>query len=76
MKSERMGWMLAISGSVALTLLTAACGTLVDSWAGVPSAAAPRYASPGPAPATQASCEGGTAASARAACGSPWLRQR
>ena len=76
MKSDRMGWMLAISGTVALTLLTAACGTLGGPWAGVPAGAAPQSASPRTAPPTQASCEGGTAGSARAACGPLWLMPR
>jgi hypothetical protein len=76
MKSARMGWMLAISGSVAVTLLTAACSTLGGPWAGVPAGAAPQYASPRTAPPTQASCEGGTAGSARAACGPQWFMPR
>ena len=73
---KRVEWMLVISGSVALTLLTGACGTLVGPWAGAPAGAAPRYASQGPAPFTQVSCDGGTAASARAACEFPWLMPR
>ena len=76
MKSARMGWMVAISGTVALTLVTAACGTLDGPWAGVPAGAAPQSASPRTAPPTQASCEGGTAGSARAACGTQWFMPR
>jgi hypothetical protein len=76
MTSNRMGWMLAISGSLVLTLMTAACGTLVSPWAGAPVGAAPQYASPGTVPSIQASCDGGTAASTRAACGFPWLLPR
>ena len=74
MKSNRIGWMLAISVSLSLALMTAACGSLAGPWAGAPGA--PRYESPGTAPSIQASCDGGTAYSARGACGSPWLMSR
>jgi hypothetical protein len=77
MKSVRMGWKLAaISGSVALTLLTAACGTLDDPWAGPSAGGGLSNTTPGTAPSTQASCDGGIAYSARDACGSPWLLPR
>ena len=76
MKRDRMGWMLAISVGLALTLMTAACGTLVGPLAGAPAGFAPQYASPNAVPSTWASCDGGTAASAQAACGPPWLMPR
>jgi hypothetical protein len=74
MKSIRMGWTLAISGGVALMLMTAACGTLVRPWGGAPTAS--QYSAPAPWPSTEASCDGGTAYSAQTACGSPWHMQR
>jgi hypothetical protein len=74
MKRERKRWMLAISGSVAFTLITAACGALGGPWTGAPAGTAAQYASPGTAASQQGLCDGGTAASALAACGPPWPR--
>jgi hypothetical protein len=66
--------MLALSGGVALALLTTACSTPVGPWVGAPSGTA-QYASPGGGPVPEVACSGGMAYGERP-CGSPWLIPR